>query len=322
MKKKVFISYAREDQDSASILAHHLQGLGYQVWWDRHVKPGEDFEEKIQSQLDLADKVVAIWSERAAKSSWVRNEAKRAYDAGKLIPVAIDETTLPLGLQHLQVLPTARLEDDFDRVVAAIEDEDARAPPEKLPPDLPTRLLKLAAAGAILILCAAGFYIAYPLIFHECNLRGLDAQLDYRCYRSRKLGVRFVYPLTILELDTTKQGDMTLLLRNLARGGRADVVVTRRPSGSGDIRAARDEEEKRLRREGYVPNHLKPEEGDQWGNFYVITGWKPDQDIFYYKRWFTGRDIVSLEFDYSAKDKRQYDTIIPDMVKERFVLDQ
>jgi TIR domain len=30
----VFISYARQDQMLAKELAHHLQPLGFQVWWD------------------------------------------------------------------------------------------------------------------------------------------------------------------------------------------------------------------------------------------------------------------------------------------------
>jgi hypothetical protein len=180
-------------------------------------------------------------------------------------------------------------------------------------------LLKFVLPGA-LPLCAVVFFFAYPLVRSDCNLRGLAPHLDYQCYHSKKLGVKFVYPLSVLELDTTMLGDMRLALRSMPHAGRQEVLITRRPAEIGNVRKTRDKEETELRGKGYVPNHLKPEEGEPWGNFYVITGWKPNQDVFYYKRWFVDQDIVSIEFDYSAQHKRQYDTIIPDMVKERFVI--
>jgi hypothetical protein len=327
-KKKLFISYAREDKRIAGVLAHHLRQSGYEVWWDDRLTPGRPYEVDIQSELDRADKVIVIWSKHSASSSWVGNEARWADAAAKLIPIAIDAEKLPIGLIHLHVLRTDRLEDDFDRVIDAVEEKTTAGMRPEVRPS--RRRGRLVAWSAVLALCAVAAYVGYHVIvggqksnLAQCNLASLDAQFDYQCYHNRKLGIRFVYPLAVLELDTTKQSEMTLLLRTLTPARQVEIRITRtKLPEHGSIRRARDEEERKLRELGFDPNHFKPEEGEPWGDFYVITGWKPGMDIFYYKRWFTERDIVSIEFDYAAAHKRQYDKIIPDMVKERFQFDQ
>ena len=44
----VFISYAREDAESARRFADAFQVLGFSVWWDDALRSGEAFDESIE----------------------------------------------------------------------------------------------------------------------------------------------------------------------------------------------------------------------------------------------------------------------------------
>ena len=50
----VFLSYAREDRETAERLAHALERHGWSVWWDRHVPAGKRFDEVIAKSLASA----------------------------------------------------------------------------------------------------------------------------------------------------------------------------------------------------------------------------------------------------------------------------
>ena len=100
----LFLSYAREDRATAQLLAHALGEEGFSVWWDREIRGGRDFTEEIAANLRAARRVIVLWSPAAVESSFVRDESARARDAGKLLPVRIEEADLPLGFGQLQTL--------------------------------------------------------------------------------------------------------------------------------------------------------------------------------------------------------------------------
>jgi tetratricopeptide (TPR) repeat protein len=100
----LFLSYAREDRDMAQQLAHALGEEGFSVWWDREIRGGSDFTEEIAAKLHAARRVIVLWSPTAVASSFVRDESARARDAGKLLPVRIEDVVLPLGFGQLQTL--------------------------------------------------------------------------------------------------------------------------------------------------------------------------------------------------------------------------
>jgi hypothetical protein len=93
----VFVSYAREDRGVAQSMAAALADAGFGVWWDRQLAGGQDFADVIDAQLAAARKVLVLWSAASVKSGFVRDEAARARDAGKLVPVRIEDVRLPLG---------------------------------------------------------------------------------------------------------------------------------------------------------------------------------------------------------------------------------
>lgn len=97
----VFVSYASEDRDRVRPIAEALQQRGLTVWWDRALAAGDDYAAVIERELAAAKAVVVVWSATSAQSPWVRDEAGRARDAGRLVPAMIDAVDLPLGFGQL-----------------------------------------------------------------------------------------------------------------------------------------------------------------------------------------------------------------------------
>ena len=87
----VFISYARADQPVSAALCALLESEGWDVWFDQELRAGERWEASLLEVLDDTKVVVVLWSANALKSPWVAREAKVALEAGKLVPVVIDD---------------------------------------------------------------------------------------------------------------------------------------------------------------------------------------------------------------------------------------
>jgi tetratricopeptide (TPR) repeat protein len=100
----VFISYAREDRGTAQVLAAALSDSGASVWWDRQIAGGQDFANVIAGQLAAARLVLVLWSSASVVSSFVRDEAAHARDAGKLLPLRIEDVRPPLGFGTIHTL--------------------------------------------------------------------------------------------------------------------------------------------------------------------------------------------------------------------------
>lgn len=90
----VFISYSRADKAVAAELAEDLTNSGVEVWWDSDLYAGQHFPRAIQEHLTNCKACVVIWSDTAAVSEWVQDEAAYAKDAGKLVSTRIPEFDL------------------------------------------------------------------------------------------------------------------------------------------------------------------------------------------------------------------------------------
>ncbi|MEM1397148.1 MAG: toll/interleukin-1 receptor domain-containing protein, partial [Pseudomonadota bacterium] len=100
----VFISYARADHEIAEKVFRILNAEGLSVWMDREIHGGAEYAKDIEASLSRAKAVVVIWSESSVESNWVKDEAASGRDAGKLIPVRIDDVTAPLGFRQFQTI--------------------------------------------------------------------------------------------------------------------------------------------------------------------------------------------------------------------------
>ena len=160
----VFLSYAREDREVVRALATALADAGLSVWWDREIAGGQHFADVIAERLAAARVVLVLWSQASVVSDFVRDEASRARDAGKLLPLRIQEVGTPLG----SAIHTLDLIDwDGDRgdpawaeLLANLERTEPGVVPQPTPTRPPRRRWwrPLALAALLAALAAAGGY--------------------------------------------------------------------------------------------------------------------------------------------------------------------
>ena len=51
---QIFISYSKDDQTAARLLAAFLEAEGYDVWWDTSLLSGDKFRKVIMEELAKA----------------------------------------------------------------------------------------------------------------------------------------------------------------------------------------------------------------------------------------------------------------------------
>jgi len=115
----IFISYSKQDQEQARLLAAFLEAEGYSVWWDESLLGGENFRKLIMTELGRARAAIVIWTESSIHSDWVMSEAGRAHADRKLIPVkarglSYKDVPPPFDNMHIENA------DDRDKILAAI----------------------------------------------------------------------------------------------------------------------------------------------------------------------------------------------------------
>ncbi len=98
----IFISYASEDRSRVRPLAEALLAKGFNIWWDRSLAAGQDYTAIIERELKNAKAVIVVWTQASTHSTFVRDEAGRARDEGRLVPVLLDKVALPLGFGSFQ----------------------------------------------------------------------------------------------------------------------------------------------------------------------------------------------------------------------------
>jgi formylglycine-generating enzyme required for sulfatase activity len=98
----IFLSYAREDHERALPVVTALRELGWEVWWDPTILPGETWDQVIEEALDGARCVVVLWSRVSVQKHWVRTEAAEGHRRGILVPALLDEVRIPLAFRAIQ----------------------------------------------------------------------------------------------------------------------------------------------------------------------------------------------------------------------------
>jgi len=92
----IFISYPRGERKTVDRLARIFDKLRVSYWYDKSLVPTHDFSDEIKDQIDRSTSVIVIWSEESVRSPWVKAEAARAHDQGKLISAHVEKADLPL----------------------------------------------------------------------------------------------------------------------------------------------------------------------------------------------------------------------------------
>ncbi|HZZ35191.1 MAG TPA: TIR domain-containing protein [Caulobacteraceae bacterium] len=97
----VFVSYARVDKARVAPLVAAIKDLGWSVWWDPAIAPGQEFDRLIAAELEAASAVLVVWTPASVDSRWVRGEAREAADRGVLVPVRFEAARLPIDARAI-----------------------------------------------------------------------------------------------------------------------------------------------------------------------------------------------------------------------------
>ena len=103
----IFLSYKKEDFEIADRFVTALRKEGMSVWWDDGLTPKSAWDAEIEREISAASTVVVLWSPRSISSEWVRREAHFAQDRGKLVPVIVEATDIPLAFTLNQTVNLA-----------------------------------------------------------------------------------------------------------------------------------------------------------------------------------------------------------------------
>ncbi len=172
---ELFVSYSHRDRAPVARMVGALEKNGYQVWWDRRLRPYQAFGQEIEAALKASGCAVVAWSSRARDSLWVRAEATEAWESGKLLQVSLDGSDPPLPFTMIHLLNFAgwsgRVGDPpwelFEEAIQAVVRGDTQEPMRVDPAtasagEPPSRLSGFGSAAAVgaaslsLIIVAAG----------------------------------------------------------------------------------------------------------------------------------------------------------------------
>jgi len=95
---KLFISYARVDETYVVPFAEQLQKLGIDIWFDKQIAPGANWDDSIQDALDECDKMVIIATEASMNSEYVTHEWSYFMGAQKPIFPLIINGQIPTNM--------------------------------------------------------------------------------------------------------------------------------------------------------------------------------------------------------------------------------
>jgi len=99
---RIFLSYASQDRRQAKPIAEALASQGWSVWWDQDIPAGRRFDEVISNELHASECVVVLWSSSSVNSDWVKEEATEAAARRILVPVLLEDVSIPLGFRRIQ----------------------------------------------------------------------------------------------------------------------------------------------------------------------------------------------------------------------------
>lgn len=114
--EKVFLSYCHEDEWLKDELIQTLDPLvrdkSIEIWHDRLIRAGADFDAEIKSKLDSSDIMILLVSPAFVASSYCVDvefkfaKNKRAKSEMKIVPVLVRKCSIEVeGLEKIQIIP-------------------------------------------------------------------------------------------------------------------------------------------------------------------------------------------------------------------------
>lgn len=137
--KRIFISYSRNDTEYVSSLAAALRNDGFDVWFDKNIRAGSDWDDTLEAELKKADAIVLVLSKSSVASENVKDEMSYVLNLGKIInPIKIEECDVPMRLARKQFVDFTIMgpEEGYIRLVKDIRNN--LNDPDPKPPKPPT----------------------------------------------------------------------------------------------------------------------------------------------------------------------------------------
>lgn len=95
----IFISYSHRDSDRVHPLIERLKSEGFDVWYDKGIDPGTEWDENIAMHLKQCSGIIAFLSENYVGSENCRDELNYARDLGKeRLLIYLESVELPAGM--------------------------------------------------------------------------------------------------------------------------------------------------------------------------------------------------------------------------------
>ena len=120
----IFLSYASADRERVRPLVQAFEAQGWSVWWDQEIRTGESWDRRIEQALEDCQACVTVFTQTSVESQWVRNESMAAMEAGKLLPVRLDDATVPIAFRSVQTAELTRWrggqDDRLDQLIATL----------------------------------------------------------------------------------------------------------------------------------------------------------------------------------------------------------
>jgi hypothetical protein len=161
-----FVSYKSEDMERVARLAKALQSSGIEVWWDRCLPGGENWQALTEDALDSAKCVVVVWTQASVgpAGDFVRDEARVGKQRNTLVPVRLDRVVPPLGFGEIQAIDLTRWKGSakdpfFQDLIAAIRAkmEGRPVPAAKGPMKRLRQRLTYSTLASALVACVGAF---------------------------------------------------------------------------------------------------------------------------------------------------------------------
>jgi hypothetical protein len=141
LKKHIFLSYCHDNQREAEHLRHDLESAGLRVWWDRDIKPGQDWKRSIREAIANSSIVLACFSKEAEarEASGLYPELRDAIETYRqrppgdvfLIPVRFSQCQIPPlpidgsrtldNLQFIDLFPKRTRDQGIKKLLASVK---------------------------------------------------------------------------------------------------------------------------------------------------------------------------------------------------------
>lgn len=100
----LYFCYSRKDAHVVRTVAYYLKHAGYRCWIDEEgILSGSAFLSMIGDAIKRSNCMLVFLSKNSTASEWVMRELDYAMGMGKkVLPILLDDTTIPSQLSHLQ----------------------------------------------------------------------------------------------------------------------------------------------------------------------------------------------------------------------------